>query len=236
VKGQPASRPLAEAGNHGAFALVEPGQGAENAAVADDFFPTHRANLLAIEAALGALAAMRAEFESRGTGAEHWFYDLTCTAVFRNYLLHRLIAALEGDKTEWQLRVESRLLAQHTLETIDALGAMLNRTLDKRVGDITNNPRIIAPIDEAAKEFATFRRINDKAIRALGKAIGIEQGRASERVAFDKDLDATAVVKLAISVVSWLSSFGKAATLLISAIRSEKAGGAAAAGEASPEG
>jgi hypothetical protein len=199
--------------------------------VSDDFFPTHRANLAAIESALGALAAMRGEFESRGTGAEHWFYDLTCTAVFHNYLLHRLIGALEGDKSEWQLRVESRLLAQHTLETIDALGALLNRTLDKRVADITDNPRIVAPIEEAAKEFATFRRINDKAIRALGKALGIEQGRPSERVAFDKDLDAQAVVKLAIGVVSWLSAFGRAATLLISAIRAEKAGGAAAEGE-----
>jgi hypothetical protein len=203
--------------------------------VSDDFFPTHRANLAAIEAALGALSTMRPEFEEHGSASEHWFYDLTCTVVFHNYLLHRLVAGLEGEKTPWQIRVEARLLASHVLETIDAVGTLLNRTLDKRVADITNNPRIVGPLDEAAKEFATFRRINDKAIRGLRKALGLEEGRARERVAFDKDLDHQAVIALAIGVISWLSSFGRHATLLISAIRAEKAGGGgagAAGGEA----
>jgi hypothetical protein len=228
-RARPARRTRPRAGQ---IQLVGTARRRDNASVSDDFFTTHRANLAAIEAALTALTTMRDEFEQRGSGSEHWFYDLTCTVVFHNYVLHRLVASLEGEKTPWQVRVEARLLAIHTLETIDALGTLLNRTLDKRVADITDNPRIVGPLDEAAKDFATFRRINDKAIRGLRKALGIEEGRARERVAFDKDLDHQAVIALAIGVISWLSAFGRAATLLISAIRSDKQGDGAAEPEA----
>lgn len=189
--------------------------------MSDDFFAAHRSNLAAIEAALTALAGMQAEFEQGGSADEHWFYDLTCEVVHQNYLLHALIAALEGEKTVMRARLDGRLLAQHTIETVERIGGMLTRTLEKRVTALTDNPRIVEPLTEAAKEFAAFRRVNDKGIRSLRRQLGMEGG---ERSTVLQNLDPTAVASLALEVVRWLSAFGKATTLLISAIRADKAG------------
>jgi hypothetical protein len=194
-----------------------------NPVVGDDFFTAHRQNLTAIESALDALAAMRPEFEQQGSASEHWFYDLTCAVVHRNYLLHCLIADLETAATPWRGRLGIRLLATHALETLEEVGGALNRTLEKRVAEITDNPRITGPLEEAAKDFATFRRVNDKAIRALKRDLGLEPGRGGERHGLDRDLDQQTVIGLAMGVIAWLSAFGRAATLLISVIRGEKA-------------
>lgn len=188
-----------------------------------DFFTTNRENLAAIAQALDALEGMRGEFEQRGSADEHWFYHCTCDVVWQDYELHELLARLEGEKTRWSARLEARLLAQHTLATIDRIAAMLNRTLEKRVAALTNNPKISDPIHQCAREFSTFRRLNEKSIRALRRQLGEEAGQ--ERPSPLQDVDHQIVAGLALEIIRWLSQFGRAATLLISAIRALHAQG-----------
>ncbi len=205
------------------FILETPHRCADNPSVTEPFFAANSQNLAAIETALTALTSMRRDFEDRGSASEHWFYDLTCAAVFQNYTLHYLISLLDGEKPAWRTRLESRLLATHTLSVIDDLGRLVNKTFEKHLAEITNNPRIIQPLEQAAKDLAAFRRVNDKSVRALRKALGLhDESKPRERIAFDNDLDPQAIIGLAMGTIGWLSSFGKGATLLIGVIRTEK--------------
>ncbi len=142
----------------------------------NDFFAANRDNRAAIAEALSALAGMRQEFTERGSADEHWFYDLTCEVVFLDFLLHDLLARIEGDKDAWSARLDARLLGIHTLRTIDRVGGMMTKTLEKRIAALTNNPAIVDPLGAVVREFATFRRLNDKVIRATRRELGMDEG------------------------------------------------------------
>jgi hypothetical protein len=188
--------------------------------MSDDFFASNRANLQAVETALDALAAMGPEFRARAEHSERWFYDLACDAVAGNHRLLYLMNALADASSPWKSRVATRLLVQETIAVIERMGAALTRTFDNQVTAITNNPVLLEPLQDGAKAFATFRRINDKDIRGFQKSLNlVETSKKREQLSFDDDLDTASVMKLSLATVIWLSGFGKAVTLLISALR-----------------
>jgi hypothetical protein len=188
--------------------------------MSDDFFASHRQNMEAIEKALDALSAMAPEFIQREDYSERWFYETACSVVYDNYKLHYLISILPGDKSRWQMRVEAKWLAQETVQIVDQVGNMLNRTLRNHISALTDNPKLVEPIEDAIKRFATFRRVHDKHMRVLQKKLGLSaDSKKRELLGFDQDLEAREVVELALGVVMWLSDFGKAITLIISALR-----------------
>ncbi len=176
----------------------------------NDFFAANRDNRAAIAEALSALAGMHSEFTERGSADEHWFYDLTCEVVFLDFLLHDLLARIEGAKDDWSTRLDARLLGIHTLRTIDRVGSMMNKTLEKRIAALTDNPAIVDPLGVVVQEFATFRRLNDKIIRATRRELGMEE--SGERPWALAEVDHQAVAGLALAMIRWLSEFGKAAT------------------------
>ncbi|MBA2480140.1 MAG: hypothetical protein H0V44_05715 [Planctomycetes bacterium] len=188
--------------------------------MSDDFFESNRANLQAVEMALDALSAMAPEFRGREEHSERWFYDLACDTVAGNHRILYLLDALSGATSPWKSRVATRLLIQETIAVIEKMGATLTRTFDNQVTALTNNPTLLEPLQDGAKDFATFRRINDKDIRGFQKALNlVESSKKREQVSFDHDLDTAAVMRLALATVIWMSGFGKAVTLLISALR-----------------
>ena len=130
-----------------------------------------------------------------------------------------LLARIEGEKDVWSMRLDhARLLGIHTVQAIDRVGAIMNKTLEKRIAALTNNPAIVDPLGAVVRDFATFRRINDKVIRATRRELGMDE--SAERPWALAEVDHEAVAGLALAMIRWLSEFGKAATLLISAIRS----------------
>ncbi|MBA3707970.1 MAG: hypothetical protein H0W83_04005 [Planctomycetes bacterium] len=193
--------------------------------MSDEFFASNRQNMQAVAMALDALSDMAPEFRGREEHSETWFYDMACETVAGNYRLLYLIDGLSGAATVWQSRVGTRLLVQETIAVIEQMGGILTRTFENQVIAITNNPRLLEPLQESAKEFATFRRINDKEIRGFQKSLNlIETSKKRERIVFDQDLDTGAVMKLALATVIWVSGFGKGVTLVISALRGKGEG------------
>lgn len=187
----------------------------------DDDTTATRGNLAAIEAALDALASIRHEF-TPGDDAR-WFVDLTCTLVYDNFRLHASLDTLQSATTPWRARFAIRGLTLTLLDVVQALGGLFNRSLDVHLAALTNNPAITEPIGAVAMRLAAFRRVNDKRLRVLAKALGVDhEAKARERLDFAGDLPGEEIVGLALEVMGMLSEMGRAATLLISAIRGER--------------
>ena len=183
----------------------------------------NRENISALERALDALVAIRPEFAGAGDGAALWFHALTCSGVHANYRLHVRIDALATCVTPWRARIERRLLTLTLIEVVAETGRELGRPWEAHVDALTDNPVLRDPLIELVKKFGAFRRVHERRLRVLAKAIGADpEAKPREILAFDGDLDDQEILGLVIEVMVWLSEFGKASTLLISALRGER--------------
>jgi hypothetical protein len=183
----------------------------------------NRDNIAALERALDALVSIRDEFAGEGDAAARWFHALTCAGVYANYRLHVRLDTLSLCASAWRARFERRQLAMTLIEVVAETGRELGRPWEAHVAALTDNPVLRDPLVELVKQFAAFRRVNDRRLRVMGKALGIDpEAKPREILPFDGDLDGDEVVALVIEVMVWLSQFGKASTLLISALRGEK--------------
>ncbi len=190
--------------------------------VPPDLVTATATNLAAMERVLDALVSLKAEFAG-GTPSERWFFGATCTAVFANYRLQQQLGALAAAVGPWPTRLAGRSLGAAVIDTIDTVAELTNRTFERHFTTITNNPVITEPIEALFTRFAAFRRVNDTRLRVARKALGLdEDAKQRERLAFDADLDGEGLSALAMETIVWLTDFGKAATLLIGVIRSER--------------
>ncbi|MBA3686815.1 MAG: hypothetical protein H0W72_16465 [Planctomycetes bacterium] len=183
-------------------------------------------NLAAMERVLDALVSLKGEFPAGGNSSERWFFTATCTVVFANYRLQQHLGALAAAQGPWPTRLAGRALGAAMIDTVDTVSDLTTRTFERHLAAITNNPAITDPIDALFKRFAAFRRVNDTRLRVARKALGLdEDAKQRELLAFDADLDLGGHSQLAMETIVWLTDFGKAATLLIGVIRSERARG-----------
>ena len=183
----------------------------------------NREILVALEQALDALAGIRAEFQGESDVAALWFHALTSSGVYANYRLHARLDALGSSATPWRARLERRLLALTLVEVVANMGRELGRPWEAHVDALTDNPVLRDPLDELGRRFAAYRRVNDRRLRVLAKALGADpEAKPREILAFDGDLDQDEILRLTIEVMVWLGEFGKASTLLISALRGER--------------
>lgn len=188
--------------------------------MADD---TNREIIAALEQALDALAGIRAEFQGEDGAAALWFHALTSSGVYANYRLHARLEALSLSATPWRGRLERRLLALTLVELVAEIGRELGRPWEAHVDALTDNPVLRDPLVDLVKRFAGFRRVNDRRLRVLAKMLGADpEAKPREILPFDGDLDQDEILRLTIEVMIWLGEFGKASTLLISALRGER--------------
>lgn len=189
--------------------------------MADD--SSNREIIAALEQALDALAGIRAEFQAESDAPARWFHALTSAGVHANYRLHVRLEALGAAATPWRARLERRHLALTLVEVVAETGRELGRPWEAHVDALTDNPVLRDPLVELVKRFAAFRRVNDRRLRVLAKSLGADpEAKPREILPFDGDLDQEEILRLTIEVMIWLGEFGKAATLLISALRGER--------------
>ena len=188
--------------------------------MADD---TNREIIAALEQALDALGGIRAEFQGEDNAVALWFHALTSSGVYANYRLHARLEALSLSATPWRGRLERRQLALTLVEVVADLGRELGRPWEAHVDALTDNPVLRDPLVDLVKRFAGFRRVNDRRLRVLAKMLGADpEAKPREILPFDGDLDQDEILRLTIEVMIWLGEFGKASTLLISALRGER--------------
>lgn len=188
--------------------------------MADD---ANREIIPALEQALDALAGIRVEFEEEADAPARWFHAFTSGSVHANYRLHVRLDALAACATPWRARLERRLLALTLVEVVAETGRELGRPWEAHVDALTDNPVLRDPLLDLVKRFAAFRRVNDRRLRVLAKSLGVDpEAKPREILPFDGDLDQEEILRLTIEVMVWLGEFGKASTLLISALRGER--------------
>lgn len=145
------------------------------------------AHLPALEEALDALSAMRAEFAAR---AERWFFTLACGVLADNDRLHRRLAALQAATTRWGQRDALRQLAVAVIEVADGCSQFLRGAVGERLDQLADNPVLREPLAALRDRFADFRRIRERDLRVLAKALGRDPAaKERERLAFDADPD-----------------------------------------------